>query len=560
MNVDSFLQHHGVTENPFRAEEARHDPLFDRLIKSTTAHPDFEKILGQVGSPSTAVVFGEKGSGKTAIRLLIGQKVLEHNKNHPDKRTLLVAYDDLNPVLDRVMERRSHSVGFRRAAKTTPEQMLEAVRQEDHQDAILSLAVTKLVDALLGDTTQMREPMTLPAVKLSKLIRKMPRQLRVDAAILAALYDQPRGGTVAHRWRTLKKVLRLGWLPTVPIYPLAGGVALVLAVVMVMWHFIAGDAGPPAPVVEGAGAAAAAANAAQQVAAAEPLVSVELAAGAPLALPLAGLAVAAALALFTLWGLRQARVWSLARKIHRDLLAVDRSAGDLRHMLMELTDADLANHPWPVSTEGPSGVGHQDSRYQLTNRLLNVLGAFGYTGVIVLVDRVDEPTLVAGQPQRMRSIVWPMLDNKFLQQERVGLKLLLPVELRHLLHRESAGFFQEARLDKQNMIDRLSWSGATLYDMCTWRLRVCGPSERGSSITLSDLFEEGVTREGLVDALDQMHQPRDAFKFLYGVIQEHCRMIPDDKPEYRISRITLDTARRQQAQRVQELHRGLAPA
>ena len=48
MNVDRFLTQHGLSENPFRAEEARHDPIFDRLSGVDTAHPDFAKILGQI--------------------------------------------------------------------------------------------------------------------------------------------------------------------------------------------------------------------------------------------------------------------------------------------------------------------------------------------------------------------------------------------------------------------------------------------------------------------------------------------------------------------------------
>jgi hypothetical protein len=75
-----------------------------------------------------------------------------------------------------------------------------------------------------------------------------------------------------------------------------------------------------------------------------------------------------------------------------------------------------------------------------------------------------------------------------------------------------------------------------------------------------DLFAEDVSRDAVIDALDQMQQPRDAFKFLYGLIQEHCRLSPEDQPSYKIARITLDNVRRAQSQRVQDLHRGLSPA
>ena len=107
MQIDKLLSHHGLTMNPFVAEEARHDPVFEQLLdESMPHHPDFAKILGQVHRPSAAVVFGEKGSGKTAIRLHIGQQVRLHNEKNPDSKALLVPYDDLNPVLDRVLKRK----------------------------------------------------------------------------------------------------------------------------------------------------------------------------------------------------------------------------------------------------------------------------------------------------------------------------------------------------------------------------------------------------------------------------------------------------------------------
>jgi hypothetical protein len=57
-----------------------------------------------------------------------------------------------------------------------------------------------------------------------------------------------------------------------------------------------------------------------------------------------------------------------------------------------------------------------------------------------------------------------------------------------------------------------------------------------------------------------MLQPRDAFKFLYRVIQEHCSNVTQDEPIWRIPRLTLMTVRKQQSQRVQDFHRGVAPA
>jgi hypothetical protein len=172
---------------------------------------------------------------------------------------------------------------------------------------------------------------------------------------------------------------------------------------------------------------------------------------------------------------------------------------------------------------------------------------------------VDEPTLISGDPERMQWVVWPLLNNKFLQQPGLGVKMLLPIELRHALFRESAAFFQEARLDKQNLIERLTWTGAMLYDLCDARLQACRPAE-APPIRLLDLFAEDVTTQDLVDALDQMHQPRDAFKMLYQCLTEHCSNVTESQAQWRVPRLVLEGVRKDQAERVRQLYRGVRPA
>jgi len=270
--------------------------------------------------------------------------------------------------------------------------------------------------------------------------------------------------------------------------------------------------------------------------------------------PSGSVLLAGALALLVGWVWRQWGLWSLDRRVRGQLAAVPRRAGLVRRALADLRRVDLANQPWPRP-------GNQDSRYELTRRLLACGGPLGYSGMIVLVDRVDEPTLVQGRAEPMKGLVWPMLDNKFLQQQGVGVKLLLPIELRPLLMRESAEFFQQARLDKQHLVDRLTWSGVALYDLCTDRLRACyGGGADGREVSLATLFEGDVSPQNLAEALDQMRQPRDAFKFLYSVIQEHCQSVPEEQPRFQIPRLVLDSVRRYQSQRLQDLQRGLVPA
>ena len=187
-----------------------------------------------------------------------------------------------------------------------------------------------------------------------------------------------------------------------------------------------------------------------------------------------------------------------------------------------------------------------------------MLAVIGYRGIIVLIDRVDEPVAINGDPERMRTFIWPLFRNKVLQLPGVGFKFLLPIEVRDALYRETPEFFREARLDKQNMVERLGWSGAMLYDMCTARLRAC--SRNPNEANLMDLFDESVTRQDLVDALDQMHQPRDAFKMLYGLIQEHCSNVTAEQNAFTISRTVLDMVRKRQVERREGLIRGSRPA
>ena len=195
----------------------------------------------------------------------------------------------------------------------------------------------------------------------------------------------------------------------------------------------------------------------------------------------------------------------------------------------------------------------------MLDRFTRVVGAAGFKGVIVVVDRADEPTLVSGDPERMRAIICPMFNNKFLQQEGLGIKMLLPIELRFALFKESNAFFQEARLDKQNLIERLTWTGAMLYDLCNARLRAC-LAEGSGELSLLDLFAEDVGRQDLVDALNEMHQPRDAFKFVYRCLTEHCSNVTTDQNDMRIPRLVLEQCRKAEADRVQQLYRGIRPA
>ncbi|CAG1004801.1 hypothetical protein PHYC_03173 [Phycisphaerales bacterium] len=525
MTVTDFLQHWSLTENPFKGEEARSDDVFSRLCGDGDArsgqfrhvpvhgtfHADFEKILGDLRRPSGAVVFGEKGSGKTAIRIQISRRIEEYNSVNTGAKVLFVGYDDLNSALDLLHER----LGGKTALES-----LQKARMVDHADAILHQVVPRLIDSVLGEG----DPDQRVALgDTSKLHKRLDKPTRRDLVLLQALYDRPEHAT--QRTARLRSRLRL-MPPGSAIWGRLTIIVLPLLVVGAWWwarKWVIGRAADAAPHIDP---------------------------------EWVNWGLAAASGLYALFALKVG-VWDRlallrqAHRVRRQIRVIGRGdisfAGSLRQLPRWYRDASHL----PVSDS-------DEPRFEMIDRLRRVLRPFGYAGIIVVMDRVDEPTIVNGDPERMKAVVWPLLNNKFLQQEGVGVKMLLPMELRHAVFRESSAFFQGARLDKQSMIERLSWTGATLYDLCESRVNSCRAPD-APPLALLDLFAEDVTKAELMEALEKVHQPRDAFKMLYRAIMDHCAGVTRGESTWRIPRHVLLNVVKTEQERVQQMHRGIRP-
>jgi len=142
MKIQEFLEHHGIQGNPFAEEDAQNDTVFKRTCLESTFHPGWDKIYGSPEDPSTSIVFGEKGAGKTALKLQMVRQFELHNEisRGPDgskKPSFVVIYDDFNPFLDRFVSRSGPNRPL--------EKLLGHWKLWDHMDAILSLAFTELV-------------------------------------------------------------------------------------------------------------------------------------------------------------------------------------------------------------------------------------------------------------------------------------------------------------------------------------------------------------------------------------------------------------------------------
>ena len=207
--LQDFLKHHDIDRNPFAEEDAQTDPVFKEHCIHNTYHPAWDKIFGNPADPSTSIVFGEKGSGKTALRLQVDRHLSEYNQRHPENRCYIVNYDDFNPFLDEFCQRLGRK--GRRPAKALLKYQLW-----DHMDAILSLGITKLTDAILTSKKKPAED----AGKLwidPKSLRKLDRHQRRDLMLLAACYDCSQAAPYWERWKRLKRKVHFytfkSWLP-----------------------------------------------------------------------------------------------------------------------------------------------------------------------------------------------------------------------------------------------------------------------------------------------------------------------------------------------------------
>lgn len=478
MKVTQFLDHHGLSQNPFNQEDAQTDPLFKQFCARETFHPAWDKICGEPGDPATSVVFGEKGSGKTALRLQMIDRIAGHNRDHAEQRVYVIEYDDFNPFLDAFHQRMS-------VINRSPHRTLARWRLWDHMDAILSLAITRLGDDLLDEQTSDVGPFEIHAEKLSVLTHSQKR----DFLMLTAFYDRSLGLAPQQRWDRLRRKLRYANLRS-------------------WWELAVGAV--VTPTLFGIMAQAGSLN---QFGRLWPWLILLVAWGP--------------------WLWKQLHLTWKAWWVARAVRVLDRPLNALRGMLSSFDGRDLISQPFPSRDRS-------DDRYELLGKLQSILRTLGFPTITIVVDRVDEPHLVNGNPERMRELLWPMFDNKFLKHAGLGFKLLLPSEVSLYLDREDKEFYERSRLDKQNLIRSLEWTGESLYDLANDRIRASS-RERSAAESLKGWFEESVSEVELIGTLSRLRVPRHLFKFLHRLLVDHCHRYTDENPRWTIGRETLQS-------------------
>jgi hypothetical protein len=195
----------------------------------------------------------------------------------------------------------------------------------------------------------------------------------------------------------------------------------------------------------------------------------------------------------------------LAGEVYRNIRGVPVSVEGMAKIIQEIGHGLFEFHGVPRTTE---------NRFTLLKGYMDLVRYFGLSGVYLLVDRVDEPTSIKGDPEKMRELVTPILDDQLFQIDHLGIILFLPYELHDLK--------KYYRSDRIKTISSISWSADNMIRLIEKRMNVS--RKLGSPpIKLADIFEED--GESKAQFIVRQLTPRNAFRLLSIIVEEHCQMV-----------------------------------
>ena len=483
MFLKKWREHWGLAEDPFNCEDADKDLLLSE-IDSAAGHSGLDRIFGNPRAPAPGIVFGEKGSGKSAIRLMIGRRLAEYNETHPEDKVFLVDYINYNTSLERFRARVAGGSDGDEAVR----EVTNRWELSDHLDVILALGVTSLVNELAASGNKVKtlsRKQVLDLLVMTGLYYDSDKMTRVEA--LSKLKSLVGGRSLRRTWFGLLTVL------TSSLAALAGVLPFfteAFAKAPLFWHGLGG-----------------------------------------------GVFVIAWF-WFLLGGWRVKRA---ARRGVGSIKVLETHPEPLAQILLGYSPKERHECLLPQGSR-------EDDRYEMLKRFITLLDAFGYRGVYVLMDRIDEPSLLSANAEGMRRFVEKLLDIKLLQYSHLGIKLFLPIELDGIYRNATPEQLKRMRLDKSNLIAELKWTGQELFEIANTRMQACQEGNKYPK-HLRDCFEEDFDFDHIRQTLTALGTPRYAFGFLASLITDYVRDLPNDlaadDPRWRITRAHFDIIRAQ---------------
>ena len=195
----------------------------------------------------------------------------------------------------------------------------------------------------------------------------------------------------------------------------------------------------------------------------------------------------------------------IASEIFRNIRGVPVSLEGMVKTIKEIGVGLFEFHGIPRNTE---------NRFTLLKGFMELVRYFGLSGVYLLVDRVDEPTSIKGDPEKMRELVTPILDDQLFQIDHLGIILFLPYELHDLK--------KYYRSDRIKTISSINWSPDNMIRLIEKRMNV-GRKPGSPPLHLSDIFED--EGESKANFIVRQLTPRNAFRLLSIILEEHCQTV-----------------------------------
>lgn len=497
MFAQTWRQYWGMNQEPFMCEDADKDVILQSMDKSAV-HSGFDRIYGNPNEPAPGIIFGEKGSGKSALRLMMRRNVEEFNEQNPEKKIFLIEYTDFNQFIGNYC----NTLPNRSDEATEAKEVISKWKLSDHLDCILSLGYTKLVDQI---------------IKSGKPSKKLQHKHAADLLIGTSMYYHSEENTTVDAVKRLSRFFGFGSLR--PLMKLAVALSLsFISVFIFMFLFILMFI------------------TVYNIPLLSESIRNDLMVVNPNVYYLTGLGV-----FITTWiwyFLSRSSSFTSARRAARGIKTVPKDPKITAKILLKLPSRERKDFILPKSND-------EAARYDWLQRFITLINQFGYHGIYVVVDRLDEPSQLSGRDELMKQFIDKMLDIKFLQYPHIGIKLFLPIELDSLHRNASPEQLKRMRLDKSNLIPEFKWSGQELYEIANQRMQACIEGE--SNVSLADLFGDDLNFDYVKETLNMLGTPRYAFGFLSSLVTDYVKDLPNDLPEndprWKINRNQFDVAR-----------------
>ena len=484
MRVQQLLEHHGIAVNPFAEEDAQSDPVFKERCRDATYHPVWDKVYGDPADPATSIVFGEKGAGKTAMRMqMTGRIAAPQLASRTPAGCIVIRVRRLQSV-PRPLRR---SAQRPQAARPGPRaRRVEAVGPHGRDP------VARRHESGRPPARSVPHPSGPAANQINAdRLKTLDRQQKRDLLLLAACYDNSLAESAL--------------------------VALEAAAAQARLLHLAQRLGPLARPGRDGGRRRRRSSTSASGAGCTTLW--------PYLIVVAG---------WLPWLARFAKWHLVARRIakQRPRAQAARPAS-LRRILMRFPPRDIDGQPLPDNQR-------TDDRYEL----LDQVPGRAEVARQRRHDRAGRPRRRAAPDHRLgRADAGPHLADARQQVPQAA--RLRPenaaarASWSAYMEKEDRDFYQRARLDKQNMIPSLEWTGESLYDLANARVRTLR-RRAAKQPKLRDLIDDSITDQRLIESFRTLRVPRHLFKFLYRLLVAHCHAHTDDNPRWKVAPETFE--------------------